>query len=112
MKGEDIVFRVQGSADEPYKVTFVRNGSNVNAYCTCPAGENGQCCKHRFAIMAGDSTAVVSANGDQASIVHSWLPGSDLEESLMELAEAQHLQDEAKKRLSLAKKGVAQTMHR
>jgi uncharacterized Zn finger protein len=109
---DQIEFLVQGLAPEPYETTFTRSGNNINAFCTCPAGENGQYCKHRFGILAGDSRAVVSANKDEVLIVQSWLPGSDLEEALMQMAEAEHDYDQAKKRLSEAKKGVARAMRR
>ena len=107
---EEIIFKVKGSAPEPYKVTFTKNKNNINAFCTCPAGENGQYCKHRFAIMAGDSKAVVSSNKEQVMVIKSWLPGLDLEEALMELAEAEHEYDKAKKRLTAAKKNIARAM--
>lgn len=107
---ESIIFKVKGSSSEPYEVTFTKNGNNVNAFCTCPAGENGQYCKHRFSIMAGDSEAVISSNGHQVIIVKSWLLGSDLEKAMLELAEAEHECDKAKKRLAAAKKNVAIAM--
>ena len=107
---EEIIFKVKGSSPEPYKVTFTKSKNNINAFCTCPAGEYGQYCKHRFAIMAGESKAVVSSNKDQVMVVKSWLPGSDLEEALMELAEAEHEHDKAKKRLAVAKKNIARAM--
>ncbi len=106
---ESIVFKVKGSSLEPYEVTFTKNGNNINAFCTCTAGENGQYCKHRFSIMAGDSEAVVSSNKYQVIVVKSWLLGSDLEKAMLELAEAEHEHDKAKKRLA-AKKNVARVM--
>lgn len=107
---EEIIFKVKGSAQEPYKVTFTKNKNNINAFCTCPAGESGQYCKHRFAIIAGDNKAVVSSNKEQVMVIKSWLPGSDLEEALIELAEAEHEHDKAKKRLSAAKINIARAM--
>lgn len=107
---EEIIFLVKGSSPEPYKVAFTQEKNNINAFCTCPAGEHGQYCKHRFAIMAGDNKAVISSNKEQVMIVKSWLPGSDLEEALMELAEAEHEHDKAKKRLTAAKKSIARAM--
>lgn len=107
---EEVIFRVKGSSPEPYKVTFTKIKNNINAFCTCPAGQNGQYCKHRFAIMAGDNNAVVSPNKEKVMVVKSWLPGSDLEEALMELAEAEHEHDKAKKRLTAAKKSIARAM--
>lgn len=107
---EKLIFEVQGSSTDPYTVTFTKQKNNVNAFCTCPAGENGQYCRHRFAIMAGDSKAVISPNKDQVMVVKSWLPGSDVEEALMVLAEAEHEYDKAKTHLSMAKKNLAKAM--
>ena len=60
--------------------------------------------------MAGDSKAVTSSNKEQVMVVKSWLPGSDLEEALMELAESEHEHDKARKRLTAAKKSIARAM--
>lgn len=107
---EDICFLVQGSAEEPYKVTFKKNGSNLSAYCTCPAGENGQYCKHRFRILAGSDEGIVSGNKDEVMIVKSWLPGTDVETALIEVAEKERVLEKAKKYLSTAKKKLARIM--
>lgn len=107
---KEIIFEVKGSSEEPYRVTFTKNNKKINAFCTCPAGEIGQYCKHRFAIMAGNVKAVVSSNKQQVMIVQTWLPGTDIEEALTELAEAEHEHDNAKKRLTAAKKRIARAM--
>ena len=59
---ELVSFLVQGSAPEPYHVLFRRNGANLSAYCTCPAGENGMHCKHRIRILQGLAEGIVSEN--------------------------------------------------
>jgi len=35
---EEICFLVQGSAEEPYKVTFQKKGNDLSAYCTSLRG--------------------------------------------------------------------------
>lgn len=105
-----IKFLVQGSAPEPYHVTFTKTNTNLNAFCTCPAGDNGQYCKHRFRILSGSTTSIVSENKDEVALIQSWLPGSDVEKALKEFTEAENECDLAKKRLSLAKKKVAKAM--
>ncbi len=107
---EKIIFKVRGSDPEPYKVTFTKDNSIVNAFCTCRAGINGQYCKHRFSIMAGNNDAVVSDNGEKVILVNSWIPGSNVEVVLCELAEAEHEKEKATRRLSAAKKNVAKAM--
>ena len=101
---EDICFLVQGSAEEPYKVTFKKNGSNLSAYCTCPAGENGQHCKHRINILCGITQGIVSGNEVNVQVVMSWLPGTDLEAALLSFLDAEKQCEKAKIELSAAKK--------
>lgn len=107
---DEIEFLVQGSSPDPYKVTFTLDVKKLNAFCTCPAGENGQYCKHRLAILGGDSSAIVSDNMDKVSLVSSWLSGTDLEEALALLLDAEREHDIAKKHLAVAKKNVAKAM--
>ena len=104
---ESIEFMVQGSALEPYHVVFTKEGNNLNAYCTCLAGENDLYCKHRFNILDGKTKAIVSNNLDQVPIIQSWLPGSDVEKALNLLGQAEKEYALAKKRVSEAKKNVA-----
>jgi hypothetical protein len=107
---EEIYFLVQGSADEPYKVTFRKKDNNLSAYCTCPAGENGQYCKHRFRILEGSDEGVVSDNKNEVAIVKTWLVGTDVDAVLREVAEKEKALEKAKKELSIAKKMLARTM--
>jgi uncharacterized Zn finger protein len=107
---EDICFLVQGSAEEPYKVTFKKNGNNILAYCTCPAGENGQFCKHRFRILDGRDDGIVSDNKDEVMIVKSWLRGTDGEAALHEVVEKERVFEKVKQDLSAAKKKLARIM--
>ena len=106
-----ITFMVQGSAIEPYEVTFVLSSdSNLSAYCTCPAGMNGQYCKHRFAILDGNPKAIVSNNPDDVQIVQSWLPGTDIEATMLKMRKLEKEASRIKKALSDAKKEVAKAM--
>jgi len=110
MEMDKIKFLVQGSAEYPYEVIFSKRGSNLSAYCTCPAGENGQCCKHRFRIFAGSDEGIVSGNKDEVIIVKSWLSGTDVEAALGEVVEKERVFEKAKKDLSAAKKKLVRIM--
>jgi len=106
-----IEFLVQGSAEEPYRVTFIRKGQgNLSAYCTCPAGENGQYCKHRFRIMAREMTGIVSSNLGDVETVAAWIPGSDIERALHDVHSAEERLEIAKKSLSNSKRALARAM--
>ena len=107
---EEICFLVQGSAEEPYKVTFRKKGNNLSAYCTCPAGENGQHCKHRINILCGITHRIVSGNEAKVQVVTSWLPGTDVEVALSAVLEAEKQYEVAKMKLSAAKKQLAKRL--
>lgn len=105
---DELRFLVQGSAEAPYKVTFQKNGNNLSAYCTCPAGDNGQYCKHRFNILGGITYGIVSGNEADVKTVASWLHGTDVEKALNRVFEAEEQFESAKKELSAAKKRLAE----
>ena len=108
---ERIKFLVQGSALEPYEVTFTKSTEqNLSAYCTCPAGDNGQYCKHRFLILEGSTKGIVSSNLGDVKIVESWLPGTDVDVAIQKMRELEKETARIKKALSLAKKDVAKAM--
>jgi hypothetical protein len=107
----EIVFSVQGSAPEPYEVRFIRReGGDLTATCTCPAGAMGQYCKHRFSILSGSTTGIVGEKAGDVATVASWLSGSDVEKALLALDQAERELEAAKKRVSVAKKLVANAM--
>ncbi len=108
---QEIRFEVQGSAPDPYGVIFIkRSEKNLSAYCSCPAGENGQYCKHRFNILAGIRIGIVSGNESDVQVVQSWLPGTDIEFAMIRVRELEKEAEKIKKALSLAKKDVAKAM--
>ena len=105
-----IDFLVQGSSEEPYEVTFSKEGESFTVRCTCTAGEYGQSCKHRLNILDGRRNNIVSDNLEDVDIIQTWLPGSSLESALNRVKEAEKLADEAKKNLSAAKIKLSQVM--
>ena len=108
---QEIRFEVQGSARDPYGVIFVRRSeSDLSAFCSCPAGQNGQYCKHRLNILAGITKGIVSGNDDDVKVVRSWLPGTDIELAIARMRELEKEADKIKKALSVAKKDLAKAM--
>lgn len=106
-----IQFEVQGSAIDPYIVTFhKRSDTNLSAYCTCRAGENGMYCKHRFSILEGNLNAIVSTNTHDVQTVANWLTGSDVEAEINKMRVLEAKAAMIKKELSNAKKKVAKAM--
>ena len=103
-------FYVQGSEDDPYKVAIEKLGSDLNAYCTCAAGANGQSCKHRLRILSGNSDNIVGGDIDSLSLVVDWVAGTDVEFFLRQLIEAEDAFETAKARLSMARRDFAASM--
>ena len=108
---QEISFEVQGSASEPYHVVFIKKSdTNLSAICSCPAGKNGQYCKHRFNILDGITKGIVSKNLENVKIIQSWLPGTDIEEAVVKMRNLESEAAKIKKELSAAKKLVAKAM--
>lgn len=76
-------FEIQGSADDPYRLRFERQGDNFTASCTCPAGENMQVCKHRLALLAGDVSALASDNEEAVPLLRNMLAGTPTAPALL-----------------------------
>lgn len=107
---DSIVFRIQGSAAEPYTTEFRKNGNNLSAWCTCPAGALGQHCKHRLRILSGDTEGIVSGNEQEVVKVVDWLAGTDVAAALVELNDAELRFEVAKRNVSFAKKKLARSL--
>lgn len=108
---EKLVFFVKGSSSEPYEVTFIKDGASLTAICTCPAGTYGNFCKHRISILDGDTQSISSENVDRAATVIDWLVGTDVEEALAEMRQAERNADPDKKALAAAKRKLARAMN-
>ena len=104
---EMLSFLVRGSAAETYEVKLRKDGNNLTALCSCPAGRLGQYCKHRFQILEGEATDIVSDNQSDVSIVKEWLRGTDVEYALQDLRDAEKAAEMANKNLSEAKRKLA-----
>jgi hypothetical protein len=106
-----IEFLVKGSTEDPYRVSFAKDGDNLTCLCNCKAGSMGQICKHRTRIFEGELTGVVSENLDDVSTVREWLKGTDVEEALASMEASEAYLFQAKERLKQSKKMVAQAMN-
>ena len=103
-------FQVQGSAADPYEIEIERVGDNLRASCTCPAGNMGQYCKHRFNLFKGSTSDVVGGDVESISTLPDLVKGTDVERAMIGVKEAEREVAIAKKQLSAAKKAVAEAM--
>lgn len=108
---ETITFLVKGSASEPYTVTFTKIEKRLTTFCTCPAGDKGQYCKHRVRILAGESTGIVSDNLNDLPTIKAWMNGSPLESAIQKLRDAEDQVQRAELELTRTKKVLSKVMH-
>ncbi len=106
-----VEFLVQGSAVEPYKVTFQKTEQHLSASCTCSAGIYGQYCKHRFSILRGETKGIVSNNLNEVKIVVDLIADTDIEDALIEIEQAEIEAERAKKIIAKAKKKITTFMN-
>lgn len=111
MSLSELVFQVKGSSAEPYEITFIKDGNSLTALCSCPAGQYGNFCKHRIAILDGNSSAIVSDNIDQAATVVDWLQGTDVAIALDEFRAIEKLKGAPKSDLVAARRKLARAMN-
>ncbi len=111
MAMSELVFEVRGSSAEPYDVTFIKDGDSLTALCSCPAGQYGNFCKHRIAILDGNASAIVSDNAEQVATVLEWLQGSDVAKALAEFRAIEKSKDDPKSALVAAKRKLARAMN-
>lgn len=108
---DELSFLVKGSAADPYEATFIKDGDSLTALCTCPAGQFGNFCKHRIAILDGDAKGIVSDNANRVSTIVEWLKGTDVALALAEFRNVEQDGGASKSTLAAAKKKLARAMN-
>jgi hypothetical protein len=105
----EYIFEIAGS-DSTHSVILSDNSGVIRLSCDCTAAENKVMCKHRIAIIKGDSTTVVSKNHQdiaaavevlkQCGIYEAWLAVKEEEKN------AEKEIKEAKNRVAKKKKAL------
>ena len=96
---------------DAYEITFIKDGASLTALCTCPAGQFGNSCKHRVAILDGNPDSISSDNADQVPTVMNWLVGTDVEAALGKLREAEKNSESTKDDIATLKKKLSRAMN-
>lgn len=107
MVDQHYMFRVQGSAPDPYTIDITVSGDNMTAICTCPAGGFGKVCKHRVGLLYGEVSELVSGNESDVTALRDVLEGTDVQVRLSRLQDSEDDLAAAKLRVTAAKKALA-----
>ncbi|MCL2588862.1 MAG: SWIM zinc finger domain-containing protein [Oscillospiraceae bacterium] len=102
----EFTFYVQGSAAEPYELTFNAN-DGFAASCSCPAGENRMLCKHILSLLEGDFSNVTIGEPADLSIAYELFSKSEVkshydewQKYVVELATLQKMTADNKRKLA------------
>lgn len=109
---QEIEFMVQEADQEPIKLVFRREGSNMTATCTCTP-EDDAMCPHRMAILLGDVTEfnILSNNEHDVETVKRMMAGTDIEEALHQLDEVEDLMQKTQREYYQAKEQLRKAMN-
>lgn len=105
-------FVIEGSKGDHYLVTFEKQGGSLHAFCSCPAGENGLYCKHRFGLMDGSTARLLSGNPEDVERLKELMQGTELEAAYRRVTEATNAHEATKTALDKAKKDLVKAMYR
>lgn len=107
---ETITYLIQGSEPEPYQVDFIFDNNQLQIGCTCQASINNLSCKHRMRIIEGDSTGIIKGDLDKFQTIQSWLKGSEIENAIHKVKEAELNHEKTKKELNKTKKELGRAL--
>ena len=108
----EIILKARSSSrPEPYLVVFVWNNKTLSVSCDCPAGELGQLCKHKLALLQNDASMLYNPNQkDDLAKAFKWVQTTSFSSLLNELKETERQTEQtianAKKQLASVKQKV------
>lgn len=104
-------FAIEGSQGDEYRIAFEIGGGRATAFCTCQAGSNRLCCRHRTELMDGEMTNLVSGNAADVVRLKTLLRDTDLAAAYDWVQQAEATATAAKQELEAAKKAMAKVMY-
>ena len=108
-----IKFSVQDVDGGVHEVTIeqeINNSVNLSAHCSCGQANAETFCVHRFNILEGDISGLISDNLDDVETLRRWVRGSDIEAAMQELARAKGDLRLAFEKVDLCRRKLAQRM--
>ena len=107
-----ISYQVQGSAPEPYSINISLDGTNLTCLCDCPAGMKGTHCKHWMSVFEGKKQDYIGLDAAQIDEIQSWMSGSELEQTWIELNRVLEEEETIKKKKTAAYKALQKEMRK
>lgn len=101
---------VKAKSSEPgkhYQVEFIKRNDLLKVACSCRAGELGQMCKHKDALLRGD-VSILADQGDEVELLQALQAVNEtlIPSKLAELDRGLAAVEKEKKRLAAEAKGL------
>ncbi|MGU3537721.1 SWIM zinc finger family protein [Methylobacterium sp. A54F] len=102
------IFSVRSEAgSEHYQLKATRTDRGLRFTCSCKAGQRGDQCQHRLALLLKDTRACVEVDQESLTALHDMAEGSPLMHAVEMMVQAQAAAEEAQNDLKRAKKVLA-----
>jgi hypothetical protein len=107
MRGTVLQYLVKSkSSGTEYLIEVYPTDDGPIITCTCPAGQNGQFCKHRFGLIKGEEHELVRSSHPVFDL-QNMVSGRRLEVAINEMVKQERIFQQAQSRLRSVKKSVA-----
>jgi hypothetical protein len=109
---EIVLLAKAGSRDEPYNVTFTQaEDGSLTVWCDCRAGEFGQLCKHKRALVSNEPSMLYDKNQVKSlGRVSEWVKATAYLEIIHEIIQTEKELEKSKKVLKDTKAKLARNM--
>lgn len=111
--GKITLFAKASSRDEPYAVKFTLSDGTLSVWCNCPAGDRGQLCKHKRALVNNEPAMLYDENAQLNDLrqVNKWVQSTELPQIIQEIKTIEKDIEKAKRFLK-SMKGKAERLMR
>jgi uncharacterized Zn finger protein len=103
-------FIVKGSQGNEYQIVLEKSAAALNLSCTCAAGLSGTWCKHRFSLLAGEVSALLSNNTHDMAQFKNMITGSAIERRFTVICALEKEKERLDATLKAEKKAIGREM--
>jgi len=96
VNGARMKFLVRGKKGHWHRITFVQNSGQLFGSCACPAGMRGEFCSHRYRLLKGRMSYLLSDNTDDVERLMGLIEGTEIEAAMTALKAAEKMHKKSK----------------
>jgi hypothetical protein len=111
-ESERVILALSSDGVSTYEVHFTLRNHKVIVDCSCPAGELGKLCRHKIALLNGDTNILFDPSEEDAlKAVQLWIQRTGYPKLLKEIEEAEKAVKTSQKRLIELKSNLEKAMN-